>query len=35
MTERLTLVSHHLCPYVQRGTIALAEKGVAFERANV
>ncbi|TIV92227.1 MAG: glutathione S-transferase family protein, partial [Mesorhizobium sp.] len=32
MTERLTLVSHHLCPYVQRAAIALAEKGVPFER---
>jgi glutathione S-transferase len=29
---RLTLVSHHLCPYVQRAAIALAEKGVPFER---
>ncbi len=28
----LTLVSHHLCPYVQRAAIALTEKGVAFER---
>ena len=28
----LTLVSHHLCPYVQRAVIALTEKGVAFER---
>ena len=28
----LTLVSHHLCPYVQRAAIALGEKGVAFER---
>ncbi|HLJ64475.1 MAG TPA: glutathione S-transferase family protein [Stellaceae bacterium] len=28
----LTLVSHHLCPYVQRAAIALAEKGVAHER---
>lgn len=27
-----TLVSHALCPYVQRAAIALAEKGVAFER---
>ncbi|TGS09835.1 glutathione S-transferase family protein [Mesorhizobium sp. M2E.F.Ca.ET.209.01.1.1] len=35
MTARLTLVSHHLCPYVQRAAIALAEKGVAFERVNV
>jgi glutathione S-transferase len=33
--ERLTLVSHHLCPYVQRAAIALAEKGVGFERAYV
>lgn len=28
----LTLVSHPLCPYVQRVAIALAEKGVPFER---
>lgn len=28
----LTLVSHLLCPYVQRAAIVLAEKGVAFER---
>jgi glutathione S-transferase len=32
---KLTLVSHHLCPYVQRAAIALEEKGVAFERINV
>lgn len=31
-TTALTLVSHHLCPYVQRAAIALAEKGVPFER---
>ena len=29
---KLTLISHHLCPYVQRAAIALAEKGVPFER---
>src|SRR5216117_2456708 len=29
---KLTLISHHLCPYVQRVAIALAERGVAFER---
>jgi glutathione S-transferase len=28
----LTLISHHLCPYVQRVAIALAERGVGFER---
>ena len=28
----LTLVSHHLCPYVQRAAILLLEKGVPFER---
>jgi glutathione S-transferase len=28
----LTLVSHHLCPYVQRVAIALIEKGIAYER---
>jgi len=31
----LVLVSHHLCPYVQRAVIALTEKGVPFERINV
>ena len=30
-----TLASHRLCPYVQRAAIALAEKGVAFERRYV
>ncbi|MBZ9819302.1 glutathione S-transferase family protein [Mesorhizobium sp. CA4] len=35
MTVRLTLVSHHLCPYVQRAAISLAEKGVRFERVDV
>ena len=28
----LTLVSHTLCPYVQRAAIVLAEKGIPFER---
>lgn len=32
MSEKLTLISHHLCPYVQRAVIALTEKEVAFER---
>jgi glutathione S-transferase len=32
MPEKLTLVSHHLCPYVQRAIIALAEKDVPHER---
>ena len=32
---RLTLVSHHLCPYVQRAAVALAEKEVSFERLYV
>ena len=32
---KLTLVSHELCPFVQRAAIALAEKSVAFERINV
>jgi glutathione S-transferase len=31
----LTLVSHHLCPYVQRAAIVLAEKRVPFERRHV
>lgn len=29
---KLTLVSHRLCPYVQRAAIVLHEKGVPFER---
>jgi len=32
MAVPLTLVSHRLCPYVQRAVIALTEKGVPFER---
>lgn len=31
----LVLVSHHLCPYVQRAAIAMAEKGVAFRRVDI
>jgi glutathione S-transferase len=34
-TDRLILVSHHLCPYVQRAAISLAEKGVPFERITI
>ena len=32
---RLKLISHKLCPYVQRAVISLAEKGVPFERVDV
>jgi glutathione S-transferase len=35
MTSSLRLVSHHLCPYVQRAVIALTEKGVAHERTYI
>lgn len=35
MPDRLRLISHKLCPYVQRAVIALAEKGVPFERIDV
>jgi glutathione S-transferase len=35
MTEKLVLISHRLCPYVQRAAIALAEKGVPFERIDI
>ena len=31
----LTLVSHHLCPYVQRAAIVLHEKGAIFSRRYV
>jgi glutathione S-transferase len=34
-TPRFTLISHALCPYVQRAAIVLAEKGVAFTRRDV
>ncbi|MBB3460887.1 glutathione S-transferase family protein [Rhizobium sp. BK377] len=33
--SKLTLISHHLCPYVQRAAIALLEKGVPFERIDI
>lgn len=32
---KLTLISHELCPYVQRAAIALAEKGVPFGRIDI
>jgi len=35
METSLTLVSHHLCPYVQRAAIALAERQVPFERVYI
>ena len=31
----LTLISHHLCPFVQRAAIAFLEKGVPFERVMI
>ncbi|WP_171258249.1 glutathione S-transferase N-terminal domain-containing protein, partial [Acinetobacter baumannii] len=35
MTTSLKLISHKLCPYVQRAVIALKEKGVPFERIDI
>jgi glutathione S-transferase len=35
MAVSLKLISHKLCPYVQRGVVALTEKGVAFERIDI
>ncbi|WP_316188373.1 MULTISPECIES: glutathione S-transferase family protein [unclassified Bradyrhizobium] len=35
MAPALKLISHKLCPYVQRAVIALTEKGVAFERIDI
>jgi glutathione S-transferase len=35
MAAPLKLISHMLCPYVQRAVIALTEKGVAFERIDI
>jgi glutathione S-transferase len=31
----IELISHHLCPYVQRAVISLTEKGLPFTRTNV
>lgn len=33
--NRLTLISHSLCPYVQRAAIVLSEKGEPFERRDI
>ena len=35
MSASLVLVSHALCPYVQRAAIVLAEKGVPFKRQDI
>jgi glutathione S-transferase len=35
MAARLKLISHKLCPYVQRAVIALTEKGFAFDRIDI
>lgn len=35
MNVPLVLVSHPLCPYVQRASIVMMEKGVAFERRDI
>src|ERR1700704_5765332 len=35
MAVPLRLISHKLCPYVQRAVIALTEKGVPFERIDI
>src|ERR1700740_321998 len=35
MPANLKLISHKLCPYVQRAVIALTEKGVPFERVDI
>lgn len=35
MSPQLTLISHALCPYVQRAVIALSEKQVSFERIDI
>jgi glutathione S-transferase len=35
MAAPLKLISHKLCPYVQRAVIALTEKGAAFERVDI
>ena len=34
-TPSFTLISHPLCPYVQRAAIVLAEKEIHFEREDI
>jgi len=35
MTPRLRLISHELCPYVQRAVIVAMEKSIKFERVDI
>ena len=35
MPQHLRLISHKLCPYVQRAVIVAAEKGISFERIDI
>ena len=35
MPQRLRLISHKLCPYVQRAAIVAAEKRIEFERVDI
>lgn len=35
MPQRLRLISHKLCPYVQRAAIVAKEKGIEFERVDI
>ena len=35
MPQRLRLISHKLCPYVQRAAIVAAEKHIDFERIDI
>lgn len=35
MTNQLVLISHALCPYVQRAAIVLHEKGIPFTRRDI
>lgn len=35
LTQNLELVSHHLCPYVQRAVITLLEKGISHQRTYI
>ncbi len=35
MPQHLRLISHKLCPYVQRAVIVAAEKGIPFDRVDI
>lgn len=35
MTHEFELITHVLCPYVQRSVIVLSEKGISYRRTDI